>query len=223
MPVLSKLAAGALAVGLLGGVAHASVIYNFIPDAGSGTALAQVTGGQLVVTDAAYRSGSATFNYSGSGPVANESDPRMSPILFAGLGISPLGADEATLGSGLLGPGVTPRSEQFIYSPSQLLISDFTFNADGSLAGHMRLIGGTGDRASTHGTGTHWTVGGWQSDYYNHAPCAQGDDCFAGTGHWQLDAATIPDPITETVPEPPTWGLFALAVAGLLGLRRARA
>lgn len=215
MTIRTQLAVGALIAGLTG-VAHAHVIYNFVPDPGSGTRLAQVTGGQLEVTDSAYQIGSATFAYSGSGPVANESDPRLSPILSAGLAISPLGADEATLGSALLGPGVRPRSEEFIYSPSKMLNADFTFNADGSLDGHMRLIGGTGDRAQTSGAGMDWRVDGWQSDFYHDAPCAQGDDCFAGTGHWQLDTATIPDP----VPEPPVWGLFGLAVLGLLGLRR---
>ena len=71
--------------------AHANVVYNFEADAGTGGSYVQATGGQIVVTDAAYRSGSLTRNYM-PGP---EGDPLTgtidnpypdSPVISAAIG-----------------------------------------------------------------------------------------------------------------------------------------
>jgi hypothetical protein len=202
--------AGLLVLGILFQVANANMVYNFIPDADGDGPYTRVLSGRLMVTDAAYRTGSVTVNYS----MLDQSllDAAHSPILLAGLIAS--NTYETTI--------VEPRSHFFQWANDggYSLQANLTFQDDGTLAGDL-FISGDYDNLKAKGAGDAWQVYDVKSDYFDGTGHCTGSNfgCFASMGHWQLDDSTI----SNDVPAPPAWPLLAvsaLGIFGLIGLKR---
>lgn len=197
------------AIALLGATAaQATVIYNWVSTS-PGTYMTETgtyltaTGGELVITDAAYRSGSidwgnfdANYDYE-TGRITN------SPVVSASL-----------IFDGGPSVFVDPSSQNF--ADFQLpFASSLTFNNDGTLSGYLFLY--DSDDASQEveagGTNGDWNVFNYGSDFFMGAPQCGPPTCSGGSGYWS-------GPVR--VPEPPVWLLFGLGVLGLLSLLRLR-
>lgn len=198
--------------------AHASVIYNW-HSTHSGPYVT-ATGGELVVTNAAYRSGSIDFhvndpNYPGgtSPGVIYDDNNRItnSPVALASLYFH-------FTDNGRDAPGVSVHPGGQTFSDFQLqFTSSLAFNGDGTLTGYMFLLSDT-DSDGVEASGTHgdWNIFNYGSDYFAGEQCGP-NTCDGGSGYWQLSSRPA------DVPEPPVLPLFALGVLGLfslLGLRR---
>jgi hypothetical protein len=216
---VTKIAAGMVA-GLLATAAQASVVYNFVPKKNSGNGIVQVTGGKLVVTDSAYRSGSVNFYYGEGQPDPYSGidssrlpdspiSPRVSPILLAEIDVSPAGGVFAQPRH------LNPYGEVFPFEAS------LTFNQYGTLSGQM-FIYNVEDELSATGSRYKWDIFNVGSDYFGGEKCGP-PTCNAGIGYWRVDPSTIPSMVSNTVPTPPIWSLFGLSLLGifsLIGLRR---
>lgn len=180
--------AGSVIALLSATAAQASVIYNW--HSTSPGQYVTATGGELVVTNAAYRAGSIN-------EIARRND---SPVISASL----------TFNDGVPGVFVNPRrptADSDIRFTSQV-----TFNDDGTLSGYMFLLADSETEvAQAGGTRSSWGVFNYGSDYFSSEPCGP-STCSGGSGFWQLSRVEVP--------APPAWPLFGLGVLALFGLRR---
>ena len=190
--------------------AHANVVYNFEADAGTGGSYVQATGGQIVVTDAAYRSGSLTRNYTPGGAgepfTGTVDDPYPdSPIISASIGTSPNG-----------GASASPRNTVFVLA-GKTLRTTLRFREDGYLDGSLYIFS-IENNLRAYGQGPYWRVTDVNSDYFTGTGHCTGnyvDPCFAGTGRWVVDEDTIPVPA-------PAAGVLGFGLIGFAGLVRRR-
>lgn len=175
--------------------AQANAIYNWqSTDPGS---YVTATGGELVVTNAAYRSGSI-----------NEMGRRSnSPVISVSFTFGFTDGSE-----GIPDLVVSPRRSTADFDDR--FISALDFNADGTLSGSMLLLSDSeSDGAQAAGTHRSWSVFDYGSDFFSGEECG-GTRCDGGFGFWQLSRV---EPSTD-VPAPPAWPLFTLGVLGLFGL-----
>lgn len=199
-------------IALLGATnAEANVIYQW--HSTSPGPYVTATGGELVITNAAYSSGSIDFDVNG---------PDTSPgIIYGGfpdyrITNSPIISASLTFnltGGGWV-PGVSaqPGSLSFSYYNFPFA-STLTFNDDGTLTGDLSLYDES-DEVSSEGTHYSWSVFNYGSDYFAAEQCGP-PTCSGGSGYWKLSSVSVP--------EPQVWSLFGLGVLGLftlLGLRR---
>ncbi|ROO25051.1 hypothetical protein SAOR_13380 [Salinisphaera orenii MK-B5] len=194
--------------------AHANVVYNFEADAGTGGSYVQATGGQIVVTDAAYRSGSLNRNYTPGGAgepfTGTVDDPYPdSPIISAEINV------DAGRTPAILSAYASPRNTRFVID-AKTLQANLQFRDDGLLDGSL-FIFDTAENVRSNGQGADWRVTDFNSDYFGTGPCTGNsvDPCFAGTGRWVIDEDTRPVPA-------PAAGLLGFGLIGLAGLVRRR-
>ena len=178
--------------------AQASVIYNW--HSTSPGPYVTATGGELVITDAAYRSGSIDENFRRAN----------SPVVSASLSFS------FTNEAGYI-PDLSVHPGDMFADDSIPFVSALAFNDDGTLSGYLFLVSDSGsDEVEASGSLDDWTVYNYGSDYFGSELCGP-PTCSGGSGYWQLSSGPV------GVPEPPVWSLFSLGVLGLfslLGLRR---
>lgn len=194
---------------------QANVIYNWHPTIPGPYLTA--TGGELVITDAAYRSGSIDFHvgdpyYPGgySPGILYDKNFRItnSPVVSASLTF------DFTDGSGRVAPGVFVEPGSQIFSDREAFGSTLAFNNDGTLSGYLFLYG-VDTEVAAGGTQGDWGTSRYLSDYFAGEQCVT-ERCDVGSGYWQLSSGPI------GVPEPPVWPVFGLGVLGLFGLLRLR-
>lgn len=187
-----------LAIALLSATtADATVIYNW-HSTSPGTYVT-ATGGELVITDAAYRSGSID-----EGGQRSDSPVLLVSLNFDGVGLNFDGGHDIF---------VQPRKMGGYAGPLPF-VSSLAFNDDGTLTGYLFLYSDSrteGVEASGGGGDGGWNVYNYGTDDFDSA-CGHGPTCDGGSGFWQL----------SRVPEPPVWPLFGLGVLGLFGLLRLR-
>lgn len=202
-------------IGALSATAQANVVYNW--QSTSHGPYVTATGGKLVFTDAAYRSGAVDFHVNdfgssypgGTSPnVEYDDDFRIinSPLVSANVSLN-------------FSDGAGGYIPELVVTPGDPLFSDFNnplgvdiaFNGDGTLTGDLFLYSDSAsDELNASGAGRDWSVYNYGSDYFNSELCGP-PTCSGGSGYWQL-ASTSTD-----VPAPPAWSLFGLSVLGLLG------
>jgi hypothetical protein len=164
------------------------------------------TGGELVITNAAYRSGSIDFyiKHPDTSPgITYEGYPNLritnSPVVSASLTFN-------LTGDGWV-PGVFAQPGSLDFSEMGFpFASTLTFNADGTLTGDLSLYD-ISQQVDASGAHDNWDVFNYGSDYFAAEQCGP-PTCYGGSGYWQL----------SSVPEPPAWSLFGLGVLGLLSL-----
>lgn len=184
--------------------AQATVVYNW--HSTSPGPYVTATGGELMITDAAYRSGSIDFyvNYPYTSPgVIYDHNGRItnSPVVSASLTFS------LTDGGGWA-PGVFAQpGSQYFASMGFPFLSTLTFYGDG-LWGDLFLYDES-DEVNISDS----QVYNYGSDYFTSELCGP-PTCDGGSGYWQLSSVTVP--------EPPVWPLFGLGILGLLSLLRLR-
>jgi len=214
-PIVAGMLIGALSM-----TAQANVVYNW-QSTGPGPYVT-ATSGQLVFTDAAYRSGAVDFHVNdfdspypgGTGPdVQFDDNLRItnSPVVSASLSFHfSDGGDDF-----IPGMWVTPGSQAFA-DFNLPFRSEIAFNDDGTLTGDLFLYSNTGsDQTNVSGASRDWSVYNYGSDYFASELCGP-PTCSAGSGYWQL--ASTP----TVVSAPPAWSLFGLSVVGLLSLAGVR-
>lgn len=193
--------------------AHATATYKW--HSTSPGPYVTATGGELVVTNAAYFSGSIDFHvhdpetsswiqYGGVFP-----DLRIvnSPVILAGLMFQlNNGEDDYDLAPWVY---TFPASSYFVEADFPFT-GVLTFNDDGTLTGDLFLYAETSE-ANASGTHYDWSVFNYGADYFDSDLCGP-PTCSGGAGYWQLSSVSVP--------EPPVWSLFALGIVGLFGFRR---
>lgn len=191
--------------------AEASAIYRW--HSASPGPYVTATGGELVITNAAYYSGSIDFHVN---------DPDTSPWVrygeFPDFRITNSPVISASLAFGLAdggwAPGVSAQPGSLFFSELGFPFTGvLTFNDDGTLTGDLFLYD-ISDEANASGTHYSWSVFNYGSDYFDSEQCGP-PTCSGGSGYWQLSSVSVP--------EPSAWSLFAPGVLGLfilLGLHR---
>lgn len=205
---LQRMLVGSVIVLLIAANAHATAVYKWHSTMPGPYVTA--TGGELVVSNAAYSSGSIDFHVHDpdTSPwiqYAGPWDPRIinSPIISASLTFS--------LAGGGWVPGVYAQPGSVFFSEYGFPFTGvLTFNGDGTLTGDLFLYD-ISDEANASGTHYNWSVFNYGSDYFGSGQCGP-PTCDGGSGYWQLSSVSVP--------EPPAWPLFGFGVFGLLGLIR---
>lgn len=174
--------------------ADATVIYNW-HTTGPGTYLT-TTGGELVITDTAYRSGS----------IDEEGQRSNSPVLWVSLAFN-----STVEGEPVAYLYVQPRLMGGMDGPLPF-VSSLSFNNDGTVSGYMFLYGDDRSQEVELGGSGLWGVYNYGTDNSDISACSHGPTCDGGTGYWQF----------SRVPEPPVWAMFGLGVLGLFSLLRLR-
>lgn len=183
--------------------AHASAIYDWYST--SPGPYVTAIGGDLVFTDAAYRSGSINWGNSDANYDYETGRITNSPVVSASL-----------IFDGGPNVFVDPSSQSFSRYGLRFA-SSLTFNGDGTLSGYLFLYDSDDASQEVEAGGTHgdWTVFNYGSDYFAGEQCGP-PTCSGGSGYWQLSSGPV------DVPEPPVWPLFGLSVLGLFSLLRLR-
>ena len=210
-----QLLAGA-ALGVVAFSAQANVVYDWVPGmpgtTTKNTGTVETVGGRIVVTDAAYRSGSLSVDYrpeTGYGdPSATESLDQLNrrlrngPFVRGGLDIQPGG-----------GASLAPGRNDFV-DLGLSLTANLIFRDDGYLGGDLFEFD-VSDNFRAVGAGTSWSVNDINSDVFLDECNGSSDvPCSGGTGYWQLDRSTLP----ASVPAPSVWSLFGIGVVGIFGV-----
>jgi len=205
---LSVLAAGLV----FASCSHANVVYNWTQT--SSADYVETYAGQIIVTDAAYRSGGVNVFYNTQTPRPDGFTINNSPIIKASLSFHL--RDEPTPGSfsgANENVSAEPREPRFT-AIQKTLKTDLTFTEDGLLSGNLDIFGESANFDSA-GSGLSWLVSDVNSDYFFDRCNGSSDTpCSGGTGYWMVDASTIP----TDVPEPAGWALFGLALTGTAGI-----
>ncbi|HET8555472.1 MAG TPA: PEP-CTERM sorting domain-containing protein [Rhodanobacteraceae bacterium] len=191
--------------------AHADVIYTW--HSTSPGPYVTATGGELVITNAAYFSGSFDFFVGDSsddpGPGPDRWVPQYGGSPYPRIINSPVISASLTFnltGDGWV-PGVSTEPGSQYFSDTQLPFgSTLTFNDDGTLTGSLFLFD-VSEQVDAGGTHYDWQIYNYGSDYFGSGECGY-PACDGGSGYWQLSSVT-------PVPEPPVWPLFGLGVLGL--------
>ncbi|WP_423821770.1 PEP-CTERM sorting domain-containing protein [Salinisphaera sp. SPP-AMP-43] len=211
MPAYRRTAALILLALFSIGSAPASVIYDWQPISNNDGL--ETDSGQVILTDQAYRAGSAYFDgwanypiWEGEPPAPPEISYPDSPIEHASLRFQLPGWPEQ-LYVYANPPYGSERNADLYY-----LTADFTI-VDAGLSGSLRMASSADDFGMTGDDNGLWTLYRANSDAPNR--CGQ-DGCSGATGRWTLDPSSVP-----RVSEPGSLGLFALALLGVLvGSRR---
>lgn len=188
--------------------AQADVVYNWQEVAP--TAELVGSGGQLVISDDAWRAGSVSYTAAPCGPSGNRPGCmgyEDSPVLSLAFGTG-VGDPRAEL--------ITDLRMSALGGPPNVF--ELRLRPDGLIDG--RIAGGSptgSELLEMAGLGT-WTIGLFSTDRLL-APCSV-TSCSGATGQWVLNTATVP-PDAGQVPEPGILPLMALASIGLgMALRR---
>lgn len=219
----------AAALLLVAASAQANVVYNWHSESSGPHATA--TGGEIIVTNRAYRAGSMSAHFGGGDygdygltvggvhiptKLGGKLNDRVlnSPLLRAGMTVGP---GDLT-GGAYDGATIIPRQPAAVAGGKEFIL-DLTFNDNDTLSGSFRVYGHRTWFAS-EGEGYLWDVFDVNSDAYGGTGYCAGEVemkfCSGGSGYWKL-ASKIAD-----VPAPPVWGLFGLAAVAVFGFTRRR-
>lgn len=194
--------------------ADANVIYVW--HSTSPGAYVTATSGELVITNAAYFSGSFDFYVGDSsdnpGPGPDQWIPQYAGSPYLRIINSPVISASLTFnltGDGSVAGVHTEPGSQYFSDMMLPFGSTLTFNDDGTLTGDLFLFD-ISDQVDAGGTHDDWQVYNYGSDYFASGECGL-PTCDGGSGYWQL-SSVIP------VPEPPVWPLLGLGVLGVFSL-----
>lgn len=196
-----------LALVLVNFPVHASVIYNWDTVENSDHLFPE--GGQLEITDAAWRAGSLSVDLN------NILTPSNEPFsTFPGSSIISLTftANNKTI-------AISPRTGESNFGGPWHLLADLDVDYGGFLTGSLLANNAESDFTMGAGGDGLWTISRFGSDDLDAVgeECFKAPGCSGATGRWLVDSATIP----VAVPAPPV-GLLFLICAGFMLLYRPR-
>lgn len=192
---LATLFAG-LILGAASFAANATVVYHWTTVFGA--EYFEPLDGTLEISDAAWRAGSLSYDFTQYDGFPGDPD---SPIVASLFSVSTEGFN--------LGIAIWPPSGTNLLDSS--LSAQLGFDrATGLLTGSLYANNTDSDYAmSSNASGTLWTITAFNTDATLGWGCGITGTCSGATGFWKIDAGTIP------VPEPTALGLSLLGL-GLL-------
>ncbi len=209
MTTLRSIAKGLmLALILASSPAYASVVYNWLTVENSEFLFPE--GGQLEITDAAWRAGGL------SADLSNFYTPSDDP--FSTFPSSPLTSLTFTANNKTV--AIFPTTGESNIQFPWYLEADLGVDYAGFLTGGLLASNGESDfTMNSSGGGSLWTILRFGSDDVDSVgeECFSAPGCSGATGRWLVDPATIP----LSVPAPPV-GLLFIICAGFMLFYRMR-